>query len=73
LAAGLVAFFAFGFHRYVSLDTLRDHRVELDALVMAHLFLAGGLFIFLYAVVTAISVPGALFSPLLAVSCSVQC
>jgi uncharacterized membrane protein YdjX (TVP38/TMEM64 family) len=61
LAAGLVAFFAFGFHRYVSLDTLREHRVELDALVMAHLFLAGGLFIFLYAVVTAISVPGALF------------
>ncbi len=61
LAAGLIAFFAFGFHRYVSLDALRDHRVTLDALVKAHLFLAGGLFTLVYAVATAISVPGALF------------
>jgi uncharacterized membrane protein YdjX (TVP38/TMEM64 family) len=61
LAAGLVAFFAFGLHHYLSLDTLRDHRAELEALVVDHLFLAGGLFTLVYAVVTAVSIPGALF------------
>jgi uncharacterized membrane protein YdjX (TVP38/TMEM64 family) len=61
LAAGLVAFFALGLHNYVSLDTLRDHRMELEAFVTGHLFLAGGLFTLIYAIATAISIPGALF------------
>jgi uncharacterized membrane protein YdjX (TVP38/TMEM64 family) len=61
LATALVAFFALGFQRYVSLEALREHRAELDAFVMAHLLLAGGLFALIYALATAISVPGALF------------
>lgn len=61
LAAGLVAFFALGLNRYVSLDALREDRAGLDAFVAAHLFLASGLFALVYALATAISIPGALF------------
>ena len=60
LIAGLVAFFAFGGHRYVGFDTLEKHREALMALVAEHGFAAVLGFIVIYAVMVAFSIPGAL-------------
>jgi hypothetical protein len=40
LAAGLMAFLALGLHRYISVDTLRQHRDALHACVDTHAVLA---------------------------------
>jgi uncharacterized membrane protein YdjX (TVP38/TMEM64 family) len=60
LIAGLVAFFAFGGHRYFALHTLESHREALLALVAAHRLAAPLAFVALYTVMAAFSVPGAL-------------
>ncbi len=60
LIAGLVAFFAFGGHRYVGFDTLEKHREALMVLVAEHGFAAVLGFIAIYAVMVAFSIPGAL-------------
>lgn len=80
LVAGLAAFFAFGGHRYVGLDTLEAHREALLDLVAAHPLAAPLAFVALYTVMTAFSIPGALvmtvaggflFGTLLGAACSV--
>ncbi len=60
LIAGLIAFFAFGGHRYVNFDSLEKHREALLALVAEHGLAAVLGFIVIYAVMAAFSIPGAL-------------
>jgi uncharacterized membrane protein YdjX (TVP38/TMEM64 family) len=57
LIAGTVTFFALGLQRYISFDTVREHRSELLAFVAGHGALAPALFIAIYAVATALSLP----------------
>ncbi len=58
LAAGLIAFFAFGLGDYVSFYALRDHREALLQFVAGNGVLAALLFMACYAVVIAFSIPG---------------
>lgn len=80
LLAGLGTFLALGGHRYLAFDTLAAHRETLLALVEAQGAVAVLGFILLYAVMVALSVPGALvmtvsagflFGTLLGAACSV--
>jgi uncharacterized membrane protein YdjX (TVP38/TMEM64 family) len=59
LAAGFMAFFALGLHRYISFDTLRQHRDALHAWVDTHAVLAPLAFMGIYIVFVALSLPGA--------------
>lgn len=51
--------FAMGWHRELTLETLVKHRATIAAFVEAHSVAAIGLFIALYIVVVALSLPGA--------------
>jgi len=59
LICGLVAFFASGFHRYISLDTLHDNRDMLTRWVADAGVLACVIYTAAYAGIVAFSVPGA--------------
>jgi uncharacterized membrane protein YdjX (TVP38/TMEM64 family) len=59
LAAGFVGFFAVGLHRYISLDTLRQHRNALHAWVDTHAVLAPLVFTGIYRLFVVLSLPGA--------------
>ena len=61
LAAGLAAFFFFGLDRYVTLDALKSNQDALRTWVAEYGFLAGLVFMGIYAVAVAFSVPGAVF------------
>ena len=61
LAAGFVAFFAFGLDRYISLDALHDHREELKEWVVRYGAWAGIAYMLAYALAVAFSIPGAVF------------
>lgn len=62
LLVGLfVAFFASGLNEYVTFETLRDHRVFLQEFVAENAVLAVAIYVALYTVVVAASLPGALF------------
>ena len=61
IAAALGVFFALGGPKYISLDALRDNQAFLQAFVAENYILALVGFIALYAVLVAISVPGAGF------------
>ena len=58
LAAGIAAFFAFGLDHYLTFEALREHRSELMGFVMQKPVVAVLAFILLYAVATALSLPG---------------
>ncbi len=58
LALGLIAFFAFGLHDYLSFDKLHQHRETLVEFVAAHGVLAVILYLLCYATVIAFSLPG---------------
>ncbi len=58
LAVGLIAFFAFGLHNYLSFDKLHQHRETLVEFVAAHGVLAVILYLLCYATVIAFSLPG---------------
>lgn len=58
LLAGLILFFALGLDRYVGLDALREHRHWLTAQVESDPWLAGTVFVAVYALVVAFSIPG---------------
>ncbi len=58
LGAGLAAFFALGFGRYLSFEALSAHRVDLLAFVADYGALAVLVFMVCYAAVIAFSVPG---------------
>jgi uncharacterized membrane protein YdjX (TVP38/TMEM64 family) len=59
LVTGLVVFFAFGLERYLSFDTLREHRGTWRAWVETSGVHTALLFIAIYATAVAFSVPGA--------------
>jgi uncharacterized membrane protein YdjX (TVP38/TMEM64 family) len=54
----LVLFFGLGLERYVSFAALREHRAALGQFVAAHGALAGLLYVVLYTVAVAASLPG---------------
>jgi uncharacterized membrane protein YdjX (TVP38/TMEM64 family) len=58
LLAGLVAFFALGLNRYVSLDALSENRQLLLGWVDQNGLIAGLTFVAVYAASTAFSIPG---------------
>lgn len=58
LLVAIVAFFALGLHRYLSFETLRQHREQLLAFVDAHPYLAPLVYMAVYTAVIALSVPG---------------
>ena len=58
LAVLAIGIFGSGLHHYLSFDSLRDNREALLTLVRDHAFLAPLLFVVIYAVATAISIPG---------------
>ncbi|MGB8274579.1 MAG: TVP38/TMEM64 family protein [Alphaproteobacteria bacterium] len=60
LAAGFAAFFVFRLDRYVSFDALREHREALLTWVGGHAASAAAVFIVVYAVAIATSIPGGL-------------
>ena len=57
--AGLAAFFALGLERYLSIDALRQHRSVLRAWVETSGLLAALVFMVVYIVTVAFSLPGA--------------
>src|SRR5215831_18499911 len=57
--AGLVAFFALGLERYLSIDALRQHRSVLRAWVETSGLLAALVFMAIYIITVAFSLPGA--------------
>ncbi len=58
LAAGFAAFFAFGLDQYLSFEALRAHRVALHDFIAAYPVSAPLLFMAVYAVAVAFSLPG---------------
>ena len=60
LVAGFIAVFMFGLDDYVTIETLREHRAALQALVDEYAFLAPATFMVLYAAAIAFSLPGGL-------------
>jgi uncharacterized membrane protein YdjX (TVP38/TMEM64 family) len=60
LVAAIVLVFATGLHRYLGLDALREHHETLQAFVAGHWGLAALTLVAVYAVATALSIPGAL-------------
>ena len=60
LAVGLAAFFALGLQRYITFDSLAHHREELLAWVAAHRLVAPLVYIVIYVVAVAFSLPGGL-------------
>jgi len=59
LLAGLVAFFALGLNRYISLEALRDNREALIAWVAEAGAAAWLVYVAVYAAIVALSIPGA--------------
>lgn len=55
----MVAVFATGAHRHVSLETLVRHRMTIDAFISAHIVGAVAIFVSVYIVAVALSIPGA--------------
>lgn len=64
LAGGLALFFALGLQRYATLEALRDNREALARWVEAQGALAMLVYVLLYALMVAFSVPGALIATL---------
>lgn len=58
LICGTVAFFAMGWHKYISFEQLRQHHEALGAWIKAQGIWAPVLFGLAYAVMTAFSIPG---------------
>lgn len=55
----VIAVFASGATRYLNLDTLRANEAELRRLIEQNIAVALAAFVFIYAIATAISLPGA--------------
>jgi len=58
LIAGLVAFFALGLDSYLSFEALRQHREELTTFVAGNFAVAALLYLAVYVVIVAFSLPG---------------
>ncbi len=61
LLAIALAVYGSGLYRYASFETLERHSQKLDELVAAHPALSALGFVLVYAVATAVSIPGAAF------------
>ena len=61
IVLAMAAVFATGVHRHISLETLVRHRMAIDAFLDHHVVAALGVFIAVYIMVVALSIPGALF------------
>lgn len=61
IVAALAAAYASGLHEHLSLGELRARRLELEAFVAANFILALAIYMAVYALVVAISIPGALW------------
>jgi uncharacterized membrane protein YdjX (TVP38/TMEM64 family) len=57
----MVAVFASGAHRHVSLETLVRHRMAIEAFIDVHMIAAVAAFMALYIVAVALSIPGSIF------------
>jgi uncharacterized membrane protein YdjX (TVP38/TMEM64 family) len=57
----MVAVFASGAHRHLSLETLVRHRMAIDAYIEAHAVTAIAAYMAIYISVVALSIPGAVF------------
>jgi pyruvate/2-oxoglutarate dehydrogenase complex dihydrolipoamide dehydrogenase (E3) component/uncharacterized membrane protein YdjX (TVP38/TMEM64 family) len=66
VVAAVIAFFAFGLQRYLSLDYFQSQRSAIEAAVAAHPLRAGLLFFAAYVAVTGLSLPGAAIMTLVA-------
>ncbi len=64
LAAGLAAFFVFDLGQYVSLDALKENREFLQTFVAENTALAFTVYMAIYTVMVAFSLPGALIATL---------
>lgn len=53
------AFFALGWHRYLSLDNLQSHRAMLSAAVVAHPVASAAVYFVAYVAMAGLSLPGA--------------
>lgn len=60
IVAGIGLFFAFDLDRYVTFQALKDHRHELLSFVATHAVLAPLVYMAVYAIATALSLPGGL-------------
>ena len=65
LIAGLAAFFALGWHRYLSFEQIKLYRAELMAWVGRWGALAVAAYVLGYALMAAFSIPGAAFATIL--------
>ncbi|MEM7767590.1 MAG: VTT domain-containing protein [Pseudomonadota bacterium] len=61
IIAGLVAAWRLGVFNYLSLETLREQQEALQAMVAANPFLAVAAYVAIYALVTVLMLPGALW------------
>src|SRR5437588_5662286 len=61
IVLAMIAVFASGAHRHVSLETLVQHRMAIDAFIGAHGIAAVAAYMAIYIVVVALSIPGSLF------------
>jgi uncharacterized membrane protein YdjX (TVP38/TMEM64 family) len=57
MIAAIAAAYAFGVHRYLTLDALRDNRAALAGLVQSNYLLAALAYMAAYAIVVALSLP----------------
>jgi uncharacterized membrane protein YdjX (TVP38/TMEM64 family) len=61
IVLAMVAVFATGTHRHLSIETLVRHRMAIDAFIDAHSAAAVGAYILIYIAAVALSIPGAIF------------
>jgi uncharacterized membrane protein YdjX (TVP38/TMEM64 family) len=61
ILAAMAAVFATGAHHQISLETLVRHRMAIDAFMAHHVVAAISVFVAIYIMVVALSIPGALF------------
>jgi uncharacterized membrane protein YdjX (TVP38/TMEM64 family) len=65
IAALVAAFFGLGLNRYLSMEMIREHGLNLKAWAAEHYLQALALFILVYALATASTIPGPVFLTLL--------
>ncbi|MBU2348040.1 MAG: VTT domain-containing protein, partial [Alphaproteobacteria bacterium] len=65
IAGVVVLFFALGWNRYLSMDLIREHGLNLQTYARQHWWIALVAFIAVYALATASTIPGPVFLTLL--------
>ena len=66
VAAGVIAFFAFGLHKYLSLDFFKAQQAAIESYVAQKPLRAAAIFFLIYVAVTGLSLPGAAIMTLVA-------